>query len=54
MKKIFLYFISAVLVTICILSFADKSPERLVILTDKAPKPIGPYSQAIKLGILYM
>ena len=25
----------------------DKSSERKIILTDKAPKPIGPYSQAI-------
>ena len=50
MKRIILLFISAVLVTIGILSFADKTPERLVILTDKAPKPIGPYSQAIKVG----
>ena len=50
MKKIFLLFISAILVTIGIFSFADKTPERLVILTDKAPKPIGPYSQAIKVG----
>ena len=50
MKKVFLYFISAVLVTIVIFSFQDKGPERLIILTDKAPKPIGPYSQAIKVG----
>ena len=50
MKKVFLYFISAAIVTIGIFSFADKTPERLVILTDKAPKPIGPYSQAIKIG----
>ncbi len=50
MRKIFLLFISAVLITIGIVSFADKTPERLVILTDKAPKPIGPYSQAIKVG----
>lgn len=50
MKKVFLLFISVVLVTIGIVSFADKTPERLVILTDKAPKPIGPYSQAIKVG----
>ena len=50
MKRIILLFISAVLVTIGIFSFADKTPERLVILTDKAPKPIGPYSQAIKVG----
>ena len=50
MKRIILLFVSAVLVTIGIFSFADKTPERLVILTDKAPKPIGPYSQAIKVG----
>ena len=50
MKRILLLFISAVLVIIGIVSFADKTPERLVILTDKAPKPIGPYSQAIKVG----
>jgi 2-iminobutanoate/2-iminopropanoate deaminase len=50
MKRIFLIFVSAILVTIGIFSFADKTPERLVILTDKAPKPIGPYSQAIKVG----
>lgn len=50
MKRIVLLFVSAVLVTIGILSFADKTPERIVILTDKAPKPIGPYSQAIKVG----
>ena len=30
------------------LSFAQKNKE--VIFTDKAPKPIGPYSQAIKAG----
>jgi 2-iminobutanoate/2-iminopropanoate deaminase len=24
--------------------------ERIAVLTDKAPKPIGPYSQAVKLG----
>lgn len=50
MKKTFLVLISAILVTIGVFSFADKTPERLVILTDKAPKPIGPYSQAIKVG----
>ena len=50
MKRIILLFISAILVTVGIVSFADKTPERLVILTDKAPKPIGPYSQAIKVG----
>lgn len=50
MKRVVLLFCSAVLATIGILSFADKSPERVIILTDKAPKPIGPYSQAIKVG----
>lgn len=50
MKRIALLFISAVLVTIGIFSFAEKTPSREVILTDKAPKPIGPYSQAIKVG----
>ncbi len=50
MKKIFFTLISAILITFGIFSFADKTPERLVILTDKAPKPIGPYSQAIKVG----
>jgi 2-iminobutanoate/2-iminopropanoate deaminase len=50
MKRIILFFVSAVLVTIGIFSFAEKTPEHLVILTDKAPKPIGPYSQAIKVG----
>ncbi len=50
MKRIILLFVSAVLVTIGIFSFADKTPERLIILTEKAPKPIGPYSQAIKVG----
>ncbi len=50
MKRTFLILISAILVTVGIFSFADKTPGRLVILTDKAPKPIGPYSQAIKVG----
>ena len=50
MKRIILLFVSAILITIGIVSFADKTPERLVILTDKAPKPIGPYSQGIKIG----
>ena len=50
MKKIILLFVSAVLVTIGIFSFSEKAPAREVILTDKAPKPIGPYSQAIKVG----
>lgn len=50
MKKIILLFVSAVLVTIGIFSFADKTPTREIILTDKAPKPIGPYSQGIKVG----
>lgn len=50
MKRILLLFVSAVLVTIGIFSFVEKSPPREVIFTDKAPKPIGPYSQAIKAG----
>jgi len=50
MKKVILLFTSAVLITFGIFSFVDKTPERLVILTEKAPKPIGPYSQAIKVG----
>lgn len=49
MKRIILLFVSAVLATIGIFSFADKTPTREIILTDKAPKPIGPYSQAIKM-----
>lgn len=50
MKKIILLFVSAVLVTIGIFSFVEKTPAREVILTERAPKPIGPYSQAIKVG----
>lgn len=50
MKKAIFIFISAALVIIGIVSFQEKTPERLVILTDKAPQPIGPYSQAIKVG----
>jgi 2-iminobutanoate/2-iminopropanoate deaminase len=50
MRKTILYLVSAILLTIGIFSFADKTPTREIILTDKAPKPIGPYSQAIKVG----
>jgi 2-iminobutanoate/2-iminopropanoate deaminase len=50
MKRTILVLISTVLITVGIVSFADKTPERIIILTDKAPKPIGPYSQAIKVG----
>lgn len=50
MRKTILYLISAILITVVIFSFADKTPTREIILTDKAPKPIGPYSQAIKVG----
>lgn len=50
MRKTILYLISAILITVGIFSFADKTPTREIILTDKAPKPIGPYSQAIKVG----
>lgn len=50
MRKTILYLISAILITVGIFSFADKTPSREIILTDKAPKPIGPYSQGIKVG----
>lgn len=50
MQRTILYLISAILITVGIFSFADKTPTREIILTDKAPKPIGPYSQAIKVG----
>lgn len=50
MKKIILLIVSAVLVTFSIFSFTQKTPEREIIYTDKAPKPIGPYSQAVKIG----
>lgn len=50
MKKTVFLFISVVFVIIGIVSFQEKAPERVVILTDKAPRPIGPYSQAIKVG----
>lgn len=50
MKKTFLILSSLIALILGIYSFTDKTPERLVILTDKAPKPIGPYSQAIKVG----
>lgn len=50
MKKTILFFISAILITVGIFSFADKTPSREIILTKNAPAPIGPYSQAIKVG----
>lgn len=50
MKKTILLFISAILITVGIFSFADKTPSREIILTKNAPAPIGPYSQAIKVG----
>lgn len=50
MKRTIFIFISALLVTILVFSFSDKTPEREVILTKNAPQPIGPYSQGIKVG----
>lgn len=50
MKRTVLYLFSAILITIGIFSFADKTPSREIILTKNAPAPIGPYSQAIKVG----
>lgn len=50
MKRTLAILFSVIAIIIGIYSFTDKTPERIVILTDKAPKPIGPYSQAIKVG----
>lgn len=50
MKRTILYLISAILITVGIFSFADKTPSREIILTKNAPAPIGPYSQGIKVG----
>jgi 2-iminobutanoate/2-iminopropanoate deaminase len=48
MKKVIA--ISLILASLAVIgfSFTDNKPrERKIILTDKAPKPIGPYSQAV-------
>lgn len=50
MRRTILYLFSAILITIGIFSFSDKTPSREIILTKNAPAPIGPYSQGIKVG----
>lgn len=50
MRRTILYLFSAILITIGIFSFTDKTPSREIILTKNAPAPIGPYSQGIKVG----
>jgi len=42
-------FIITIFLILCSITFAQ-SPEKQVIFTDKAPKPIGPYSQGIMTG----
>jgi len=46
MMRIFL--VSGFMFLVCFRSFSQS--ERKIIFTDKAPAPIGPYSQAIKVG----
>ena len=50
MKKFVIAVSSILLLGVVVFSFTDKSPVREIILTKKAPMPIGPYSQAIKVG----
>jgi 2-iminobutanoate/2-iminopropanoate deaminase len=47
MKKMLPFGLTIITLIIIGFSFTDKPGERRIILTDKAPKPIGPYSQAI-------
>jgi 2-iminobutanoate/2-iminopropanoate deaminase len=49
MKKFLLGIFLFGTVILLVLSFSQQKQTREVILTDKAPKPIGPYSQAIKI-----
>jgi 2-iminobutanoate/2-iminopropanoate deaminase len=50
MKNIFFPLIIFTVLALIAFSFSQQKPVREVILTDKAPMPIGPYSQAIKVG----
>ena len=50
MKKILLNSFVLLLLFAAVFAFTQKSPVRETILTKNAPQPIGPYSQAIKIG----
>ncbi len=50
MRKILLNIALVIFLIAMAFAFADKTPGREIILTKNAPAPIGPYSQAIKVG----
>ena len=50
MKNVFYIIGSAIILFVVAFSFSDKTQEREIIFTKNAPSPIGPYSQAIKVG----
>ena len=50
MRNIFYIISFAIILFVVAFSFSDKTQEREIIFTKNAPAPIGPYSQAIKVG----
>jgi 2-iminobutanoate/2-iminopropanoate deaminase len=50
MKRVLLISFSLLATGLIIFAFSDNKPSREIILTKNAPQPIGPYSQAIKIG----
>jgi 2-iminobutanoate/2-iminopropanoate deaminase len=50
MKRIGILTFSLLVLGLLVFAFTDNKPAREIILTKNAPQPIGPYSQAIKVG----
>jgi 2-iminobutanoate/2-iminopropanoate deaminase len=50
MKRIVILTFSLLVLGLLVFAFTDNKPAREIILTKNAPQPIGPYSQAIKVG----
>jgi 2-iminobutanoate/2-iminopropanoate deaminase len=49
-KRFSIISFSFLLVGLFIFAFSDNKPAREIILTKNAPQPIGPYSQAVRVG----